>query len=308
MQKFRLAAIAALFVVSTVHATLLREKFETDPARDGWQVFGDTNLFAWDSTNHVLDVTWDSTQSNSYFYLPLGRTYTEADGFCVLFDLQLADASATVYGSELAVGLFQFTSATNANFSRTGGTLPNVWEFDYFPPDTEGDEPSLDATLVDANENFYFQYVNSLLNTGVTYRVVLVHRPGDPGISGEVFTNGQLMSSLYKSYGSAGSFQVDTLAIMNYSDNGYGDILAHGTVDDLAFATPVPVNMIQATGAGQVWFASDTNWLYRLEGSQDYQSWTAATPPTPGNGTNLWLEATNASPTWSAYRVRADLP
>ena len=106
--------------------TLFREKFATDPALDGWQVFGDTNLFQWDSTNHLLDVTWDSTQVNSYFHYPLPQTYTINDGFYVQFDLQVSDAVNYNEGLELAIGLLHWSDATNAGFSRANFTSPNI--------------------------------------------------------------------------------------------------------------------------------------------------------------------------------------
>ena len=74
MLKVRLSvlALAGLSVVSASRAVTVVEDFSTDPQAKGWQVFGDTNLFAWNSTNRNLEVTWDSTQPNSYFYYPLG--------------------------------------------------------------------------------------------------------------------------------------------------------------------------------------------------------------------------------------------
>src|SRR5208283_6185793 len=106
MKKISSPAIASLFVLSMacVNANTIVERFTTDPALDGWQIFGDTNLFQWDSTNQNLAVTWDSSQTNSYFYHPLGATFTKADSFCVLFDLNLTDVDVTGY-FELAVGL-----------------------------------------------------------------------------------------------------------------------------------------------------------------------------------------------------------
>jgi hypothetical protein len=313
MKKIRSLAVVSLFVASAAQAMLVREKFAADPALDGWQVFGDTNLFAWDSTNHALDVTWDSTQADSYFYRPLGATFTKADGFCVLFDLQLTDAVAYNSGAELAVGLLHFSDATNADFSRAYGTSPNLLEFDYFPAYVYSGMPypaSIDATFLDASANFYFAYDNVTLNPGVTYHVVLIHQAGAETISGEVFTNGQLVSALPNFYdGGLGDFQLDTLSINNYSDDGFGDsILAHGSVNNLAFASPLPVSLIQTAVAGQIQFASDTNWLYTLEQTADFQTWTAAAPAIFGNGTNLILQATNLPADESFYRVRADLP
>ena len=65
------------------------ENFSADPLQNGWQIFGDTNLFQWDSTNQNLDVTWDSSQTNSYFYNPLGTILAKSDDFSLSFDLQL---------------------------------------------------------------------------------------------------------------------------------------------------------------------------------------------------------------------------
>ncbi len=306
-------AIAGLSVLPAAHATLVREKFTTNPALDGWQVFGATNLFHWDFTNQNLAVTWNSTNQNSYYYHPLGATFTTNDGFCVLFDLQLSDASASGYGFELAIGLLHFSDATNASFSRANSPLPNLFEFDYFPPDGFGDAASEDATLKDAQTNFagfYFAYDNLPLNPGVTYRVVLIHHAGTATISGEVFTNGIVASTLPNVYsGGAGAFQLDTLSVSSYADDGYGDsIIAHGTVDNLAFASPLPVDKVKAVAAGAVQFSSDTNWLYTLEQSTNFQTWTPAAPASFGSGTNLMLQATNSPAGKNFYRVRADLP
>ena len=124
MLRFRLFVLSALLLVSgTVHAALVYEKFAANPALDGWRSFGATNLFQWDASNHVLDVTWDSTQSNSYYYHPLDRTYTKADSFCVQFDLNLADDVAVGY-FELAIGLGNFSQLTSTNFSRANAVSP----------------------------------------------------------------------------------------------------------------------------------------------------------------------------------------
>lgn len=308
--KIRSLAIASLFALSVAHATLVSEKFTTDPALDGWQVFGDTNLFQWDSVNQNLAVTWDSSQTNSYFYHPLGATFTKADSFCVQFDLKLTNVVANGY-FELAVGLCHLADSTGTNFSRANGSSPNLFEFDYFPPDIY--PPSLDATLVDANDNFYFAYDDTQpLANGVSYRVVLIHRAGATSISGTVYTNGQVFTSLpsIAAYG-ANDFNLDTLAISSYTttDDIYDDsLLAHGTVDNLAFASPLPVDQVKTLAAGQVQFISDTNWLYTLEQSADFKTWTSAVPVHVGNGTNLVLQALNPPADQSLYRVRADLP
>ncbi len=234
------------------------------------------------------------------------------DSFCVQFDLQLNDAIAAGYGNELAIGLLHYSDAISPDFNRANGPL-NLFEFDYFPPDDYGDPASLDATLKDAQPGFAgfcFAYDNLPLSPGVTYRVVLIHRVGEPGISGTVYTNGQILTSLPKGYpGDVVNFQLDTLAISSYTDDGYGDsVLAHGTVTKLAVASPLPVDQISTVAAGQIQLTSDTNWLYMLEQSDDFKTWTPAAPASLGNGTNLVLQATNPPAEKSFYRVRADLP
>ena len=309
-------ALAGLFVLSAARcgAVTFAETFSTDPLQDGWQVFGDTNLFHWDSTSHNLAVTWDSSQSNSYFYHPLGQTLTTNNSFCVRFDLRLSDATAWGYGNEVAIGLLHFSDATNANFSRGNGVLPNLFEFDYFPVDGYGDPASIDATLKDSQPGYaglYWVYDNLPLNPGVNYQIMLIHRAGEKVITGIVYTNGQIYTSLPESLVSStvGAFQFDTLSVNCFTDDGYGDsLLAHGTVGKLAFASPLPVGIVNSPAAGQVQFASDTNWLYTLERSLDFQTWTPAAPASFGSGTNLVLQATNLPSGKSFYRVRADLP
>mgnify|MGYP001605429846 CR=1 FL=1 len=95
MKKIISLAFAGLLVLSAAHATTITENFTNNPSQDGWQIFGDTNLFQWDSTNENLDVIWDTSQSNSYFYHPLGTILATNDNFSVAFDLQLSDANAT---------------------------------------------------------------------------------------------------------------------------------------------------------------------------------------------------------------------
>lgn len=316
MKKIRSLAVAGLFafVAANCGANTFVERFAADPLQNGWQIYGDTNLFQWDSTNQVLDVTWDSTQPDSYFYLPLGKTLTITDSFCIVIDLQLNDAATTGYGSELGIGLLNFSDATNSNYLRTWGTLPNVFEFDYFPPDNYGDLASDDATLVDAEGNFNFSFANVALDSGLTCQILLLRQSNSASISGEIFTNGQWMTSLPLFFSDvptndSGAFQLDTLSISSYAGDGFGDdLLAHGDVSKIAVASPLPVQTIQALAPGQVQFISDTNWLYTLEQSSDLQNWSPAAPATSGNGTNLVLQATNLPPDKMFYRVGAGLP
>ena len=61
-------------------------------------------------------------------------------------------------------------------------------------------------------------------------------------------------------------------------------------------------------GQWQTQFLSCTNWLYTLQRTADFQSWTNITIATTGNGTNLWVQDTNPPPNRSFYRVKAEQP
>ena len=314
MLKVRLSvlALAGFSVVSASHAVTVVEDFSTNPLTRGWQVFGDSSLFRWDSTSHNLAVKWDSSQTNSYFYRSLGTILTTNDDFSVEFDLQLADAVTENYGSELAIGFLHLADATGTNFLRSGGTSPNVAEFDYFPPSLIA--PSIDATLIDASNNFRFVFEMVSLNPGTTYHVRLTHTAGTPVISGQVFTNGQLYTLLPRSYGAiASDFRLDVLAISSYQDDGYGDsLLAHGTVDNLVLTVPPPpVENITGKFTKGFWqgqFSSYTNWLYTLERTGDFRTWAEASGSVLGTGASLTLSDTNPPADKAFYRVRAARP
>src|SRR6185503_7725736 len=61
-----------LVAASAAHAAIISEDFSSDPRAREWKSFGDTNLFRWNATNQNLEVTWDSSRTNSFFHFPLG--------------------------------------------------------------------------------------------------------------------------------------------------------------------------------------------------------------------------------------------
>ena len=88
-----------LVAASISGAATIEEDFSGNPQQDGWKIFGDTNLFHWDATNQNLEVTWDSSQTNSYFYYALGTILARDDNFHLSFDLMFQDyASGTTPG------------------------------------------------------------------------------------------------------------------------------------------------------------------------------------------------------------------
>jgi hypothetical protein len=310
--------LGGLVAASICGAATITEDFSADPLQNGWQIFGNTNLFQWDSANQNLDVTWDSSQTNSYFYKPLGTILAKSDDFSLSFDLQLNDI--TWNGSpELSIGLFHFSDAINPAFSRPSANTPNLFEFDYFPDNGIG-QPAIVATLTDTNVNsahkkdFYFAYDNQPLANGVVYHMVLTHAAGQPTISGEVSVNGQLYTSLPIVFaGPITNFLIDTISISSY-DNPGSLLLAHGTVDNIVVTLPPPPTQnFSGAFSNNVWlaqFISQSNWLYTLQRSADLQSWSdiSASTSIAGNGTNLFLPDGNPPPDKSFYRIRADRP
>src|SRR2546426_3698015 len=145
-------------------AAAMAESFATDPLPHGWRAFGDGSLFEWNATNQNLEVTWDSSRTNSLFYRPLGTVLAKSDDFSFSFDLRLRDIAIGVdpgkpYTFEIAIGLCKFSSITNARFFRGAGINAlygprNLVEFDYFPDSGFG--ATIAPTVVSSNNSIRF--------------------------------------------------------------------------------------------------------------------------------------------------------
>lgn len=326
MKKIRSLAFAGLFVLFAIcsQATTITENFSADPLQNGWQIFGDTNLFQWDSTNHDLAVTWDSSQANSYFYHPLGTVLTRDDDFSITFDLQLNDVAVDGFGFELAISLLNFADATSTNLQRGVGIDPafgarSVAEFDYFPD--AGFGATISPTMISSNNQFASAFNFPLeLTNGISFHIVMTYTASNQTFSTLITNNsngqpfGPIDDVLLNSYGTNFSdFRLDTAAISNYSDtNSYGSILAHGIVDNLVvIVPPPPVQNLTGTFSNGVWqaqFISRTNWLYTLQRTTNFVSWADASPAANGNKTNQLLQDTNPHADKAFYRIRAERP
>lgn len=327
MKKKLLVALApaglSVSVLWAAHAATITENFSTNPAQDGWEIFGDTNLFQWDSTNHDLAVTWDSSQTNSYFYHSLGTILTRNDDFSIAFDLRLDGVTAGGYGFEIALGLLNLTDATHANFIRgTSANSPNLVELDYFPDVGYG--PTLWPQFVDTNSGFNYNgssdYALYAPTLGDWYHVVMTYTASNQTMVTTI-TNFEQTSGvtivdpldLTNATYPFTDFRVDTISINSYNDaESGGSVLASGVVDNLLVITPPPpVQNLAGSFFDGVWqaqFLSQSNWLYTLQRSADLQSWTNVSPATPGNATNLFFQDTNPPPVQAFYRINARRP
>ena len=293
------------------------ENFTNNPAQNGWQEYGDTSLFTWDSANEVLDVTWDSAQTNSYFYMPLGTTLSRNDDFTMAFDLNLSQAEASGFGFQLALGLFNYSEATNSDFQRsTGENSPDLVEFDYFPD--AGFGATVWPLFVDTNSTFnynnssdydiYAPNLNDWYHIVMTYSAAsqtmvttMTNFEGSSGITIE----DPLMPSFT-------DFKVDTFSISSYQDDGFGDsVYAQGAVSNVVLTLPPAVRHVSNTynnGVSQVQFATYLNWNYMLQRSTNLLSWSTVSPCVSGNGDVSTLSDSNAPTTGAFYRVVASQP
>jgi hypothetical protein len=328
-----LAGLSAL-VVSSSHATTLHEDFSSDPAARGWKTFGNTNLMQWDSTNQNLRVTWDSSQPNSYFYLPLGTVLAREDDFTFAFDLRLSDASTgdTTGPMQVAVGLLNLADATDPSFQRAAGVSPNVAEFDYYPlgyfPGFPPSPPTATPGFVDSTSSafapeFFNPYYDLELPTNVVMHIAMSFTASNQTAVVEVSTNGVMLAQLpslvlnnstNSMFADTNDYRLTMFAIASYSEaGGYeSSILAHGVVDNVVVTVPPPpVQNLSGAFSNNVWqvqFASRTNWLYTLRRATDYQSWTDVSPATPGVNGTLVLSDSNPPAAKAFYRVRANRP
>jgi hypothetical protein len=74
---------------------------------------------------------------------------------------------------------------------------------------------------------------------------------------------------------------------------------------------PPPIQNLTGACSNGVWqaqFCSRSNWLYVLERTSDFQSWTNICPVTCGNATNLCLQDPNPPANKAFYRLSASRP
>jgi len=315
-----LLLLLALAPIAARGAVMFAEDFSAAPG--GWSAFGDASLFVWNPTNQNLEVTWDSSHSNSYFFRRLGTILTKADDFALQFDLRLGSIQAGVNPSkpstfEIAVGLFRVGSATNAGFDRgTGRDSPHLVEWTYFPP-ADSIDATISPVMVSSNNQFIpgFNFplemtVNDLFHVALTYTAsnrTLVTTMTRNGLVFGPIANVTLP-------GSFTDFRVDALSISSYNDAGdaYGSLRAHGVIDNVMISMPAPpMGSLMAritNGSHRVEFVGRTNWSYQLERGTDSVHFLAVPGATMSGVTNVVLQdAVDSTAGGRYYRVRADL-
>ena len=324
-----LSGKAQVDAVSTTRptATVIAEDFVLDPAQDGWRIFGDTNLFRWNSTNQNVEVTWDSSQPNSYFYHPLGTILSRRDDFTLAFDVRLDDIGPgqdTNMASTfpIAIGFLNLDEASQTKFLRgTGSNSPDLGEFAYFWDSGFG--ATCWPTFVDTNSTFNYNsasdYAVFSLTPGDGYHIIMTYTASNQMVVATVTnfeqTAGTRITQLLNT--NFADFRLAAVSISSYSAAGQdpqyaGSVLGHGTVDNLVVTVPTPpVQELlgwMTNGFWQVQFVGKTNWVYTLERTTDFGSWTEASTPISGTDGALFIADTNPSPPSAFYRVQAHRP
>ena len=323
--KLRLIKLfCALLLTAPLAAATWTENFSTNPLTNGWQIYGDTGLFNWDSTNQNLRVTWDSSRSNSFFARPFGTILAKQDDFTFAFDLQLTDLAVGLTTNQpntfqIALGLVNLVNATNPAVWRGTGVnsthgARNTCEFDYFSA-ANAINYSFSPAMIASNNQFSTDNALGLVfSNGVTFRITMNYTATTRTLTTTATRNGTNYGSIPNLvFPSNRDFRYDRFAIINWTDTGTTDsLLAHGIVDNITVTTPPPsVQDFSVNPTNNTWqaqFTSRTNFIYTLERTANFQSWTGASLAASGTGTNLFLPDTNTPTVKTFYRVRAERP
>ena len=331
---WRLCIAVLLATALPSGAAVFQENFATDPFARGWRTFGDASLFHWSAANQNLEVTWDSSRTNSFYYLPLGTIVTKSDDFSFSFDVRLGDIRLgntpdKTNEFQIALGLMNYASATRTNAFRGAGQsaaygVRNLVEFDYFPDAGFGE--TFASTVVSTNNRIYPVHNFPVpMTTGDIFRITMTYAASNQLLRTSATKNGApfglpLANTLADlSLAGRNDFRVDSFAVISYSDaiqTGpaafQGSVLAHGTVDNVQLVVPAPpVSDLQLSFENSTWharFSSMTSWTYKLERCADLLSWTPVSTAVNGTGAMLSLQDTNSSGSKSFYRVRAERP
>lgn len=298
------------------------EDFTTAPEASRWRTHGEASLFSWNPAGH-LDVTWDSSRTNSYFFHPLGTILGKDDDFTLVFDLKLKSVMPGFRPGkpntfELAIGLINRAAATHINFFRGKGTgtVRNLFELDYFP------DAGLGATLWPAvwstNASLSYRDANDYtlieLPLNTVLRIELTYTATNRTLQSAILADGQpfgpindlVLSSFFT------DFRVDAFAICSYSDEGTDDsLLATGEIDNVRLTLPPPpvgeLALVRNAGDWQLNFVSRTNWYYQAEVTSAFDGWQAAGNEVPGSGEVIGLPV-SAGESPEFWRVRATRP
>jgi hypothetical protein len=326
MKQLRLATLFLLMCLSlaTAWTAELREDFSSDPGPDGWKLVGATNLFAWNVQSQALDVTWDSSNPNSFYYHPLNTVVSMADDFSLDLDLVMHNIQAGIdpdkpYAFELAFGFLNLEQAFKAGFIRgTSASTPNLVEWTYFP-DT-GFGATISPVISTTNSRFHpsFNFPMELMPGGL-FHIKMTYSAARKALSTTITLNGEPFGPIEDVLlpDASVDFRINAFSITSYSDAGQqpgfaGSLFAQGTIDNLILTFPEPpirnLRFVLQNNQNQAAFNGNPRWLYTLERSVDLIVWQTSSTPVLGGTAPMAITDTNAPVKFAFYRVKAVLP
>jgi hypothetical protein len=304
------------------------ENFATEPT--AWQIWNPAS-FRWNAEAQNLAVTWDSRQTNAFFFFKLPLSLTRHDNFSVEFTLRLDDLLLGIDPQKIStfpicIGFLNLAEAERANYFRGSGvnstTGPrSIAEFNYFPDSGFG--ATVGMALVSTNNQFAYSHTFPVeLTPEDIFRVNMAFDPSTQIMSMRLLKNGE-------PYGEApdntvrplnypsnfGDFILDAFSITTYSDAAQtppqfaGSILAHGIIDDVVITFPdSPISEIHGAFDGGHWivqFVARAGWTYSLEQTTDFNQWEAVVAALGVDGV-LELKDENPPNEKAFYRVVAE--
>jgi hypothetical protein len=321
-----------LLMVALVRATgaTFTESFSTEPTF--WQTWN-PGAFRWDTNAQNLAVTWDSRETNAYFYHMLPTKLTRRDAFGVEFTLRLDDLMLGIDPTmsltfPICIGFVNLAEAERASYLRGSGVdathgARSIAEFAYFPDSGFGATVSM-ALVSSSNQFAYSHSFPVELTLGDIFRVKMSFDPSAQVMSMQLLRNGEPYGEQPDNtirpldYPSTfGDFALDAFSITSYNDAGQippqyaGSILAHGIVDDIAITWPdPPVTNVQGSFNESKWvvqFTAEAGWNYTLERTFDFQSWDEIVTA-PGVDGPMQLIDPDPVADNAFYRISAERP
>jgi hypothetical protein len=273
------------------------DSFTTRPT--AWKTHN-PGAIQWNETAQNLAMTWDSRETNSFFYFPLGTTLTRQESFTFEFTIRLDDLQVGIDPLKqstfpLCLGFLNLDQAKRPEYFRGAGVSPahgprSVIEFAYFPG-TEF-EPTIGPIIASTNNQIAYSHSHPVeLVPGETYRIRLAFDSTNQTLSTGIEHNGapygeppnNTIRALDYNRNQFGDFRVDAFSIHSYSDGGQfpeqfaGSVLAHGVIDDVVVNWPdSPVIQITGRREAAEWVVSLDplpTWFYTLERSIDLKAW-----------------------------------
>src|SRR5688572_5887276 len=305
-----LALATCLFNPAVHSATTVTENFATDPLTRDWEIHNDASLFVWNSANQNLEVTWDSSKTNSYFRLPIPEMTSEQD-FSVSLDLHMHEIEiGTTEGRpstfQFAFGFHHRAEADAPDFFRgTGADTPNLAEFNFMPDSGFG--PTLWPAMFSTNGLMNYSGASDFglveIPVNVPMRVTLSYTSADHTLQIQVRTNGVTLGEIVRApliqTNIQMGFVLDAFSISSYSDEGQfpsefeGSIFARGTIDNIELTLP-DAPAFRASGAlvAGKWeqtIIGEAGWFYTLQASTDLKNWSDVSPEVEGADAALKL-------------------